>query len=153
MRAYLTAKLMWEPDMTDEEFDRHIDEFLKGYYGSAWEDIRSYYDFATESVEKRGECLHSMGGYPERLFVMKDYVLNEEELEALLTVRLQLAQRQERKSRRTTSDICDWVINLSSLRVIILRIMNLAAKRYRPNIRPSPRLCLTLCRLLNPIQV
>lgn len=83
LRAYLTAKLMWEPDMTDEEFDRHIDEFLKGYYGSAWEDIRSYYDFATESVEKRGECLHSMGGYPERLFVMKDYVLNEEELEAL----------------------------------------------------------------------
>ena len=83
LRAYLTAKLMWDPYMTEEEYDNHINEFLKGYYGSAWEDIREYFDFATETVIERGECLHSMGGYPERLFVMKEYVLNEDALEAL----------------------------------------------------------------------
>ena len=42
LRAYVTAKLMWDPYMSEEEFDRHVSEFLQGYYGEGWTHIRSY---------------------------------------------------------------------------------------------------------------
>ncbi len=42
LRAYLFGKLTWNPYMSDEEYNRHIDEFLEGYYGKGWRHIREY---------------------------------------------------------------------------------------------------------------
>jgi hypothetical protein len=42
LRAYLLAKLMMNPYMTNEEYYNHMDEFLAGYYGAGWENIRAY---------------------------------------------------------------------------------------------------------------
>ena len=44
LRAYLFAKLLWNPYMSDEEYNRHINEFLEGYYGKEWRNIREYLD-------------------------------------------------------------------------------------------------------------
>lgn len=44
LRAYLFGKLLWNPYMSEEEYDRHIDEFLEGYYGKGWRHIREYLD-------------------------------------------------------------------------------------------------------------
>jgi hypothetical protein len=33
---------MMNPYMTDEEYYNHMDEFLAGYYGAGWENIRAY---------------------------------------------------------------------------------------------------------------
>ena len=82
LRAYLTAKLMWNPAMTDEEYDDSINDFLLGYYGSAWREIRSYFDFAMESGDKRNMHFHE-NALALRLFRPMDYALHEEELEAL----------------------------------------------------------------------
>lgn len=53
LRAYLIAKLLMNPDMTAEEYDRHMTEFMQAYYGAGWENVRQYLDtftnFATES--------------------------------------------------------------------------------------------------------
>lgn len=35
---------MWNPDMTREEYERHMNEFLQYYYGDGWEYIRRYID-------------------------------------------------------------------------------------------------------------
>ncbi|MBQ6789038.1 MAG: DUF4838 domain-containing protein, partial [Clostridia bacterium] len=40
LRAYLLAKLLWDPYMSEEEYNAHIEKFMKGYYGEGWEDIR-----------------------------------------------------------------------------------------------------------------
>ncbi len=48
LRAYLLAKLMWNPYMTEEEYYRHMDEFLEAYYGEGWTYIRKYIDKTTE---------------------------------------------------------------------------------------------------------
>lgn len=48
LRAYLIAKLLWNPDMSREEYYRHMDEFLQDYYGAGWENIRAYIDKTTE---------------------------------------------------------------------------------------------------------
>ena len=44
LRAYLLAKLLWNPDMSEEEYQRHMNEFLQDYYGAGWEHIREFID-------------------------------------------------------------------------------------------------------------
>ncbi|MBO4422647.1 MAG: DUF4838 domain-containing protein [Clostridia bacterium] len=44
LRAYLLAKLLWDPDMSRERYFEYMDEFLQGYYGDGWTYIREYID-------------------------------------------------------------------------------------------------------------
>ena len=48
LRAYLISKLLQDPYMSEEEFNRHRDEFLKGYYGDGWENILAYLEWMLE---------------------------------------------------------------------------------------------------------
>ena len=52
LRAYLIAKLLWNPDMSEEEYNRHMNEFLEDYYGAGWQHIRAYIDMTTEAAAK-----------------------------------------------------------------------------------------------------
>jgi len=54
LKAYLCGKLLWNPYMSEEEYNRHINEFLCGYYGKGWENIRRYLDMELE--ETAGRC-------------------------------------------------------------------------------------------------
>ena len=54
LRVYLLAKLMMNPYMTEEEYSRHINDFLKGYYGAGWMNIRVYLDAVTAA--SLGNC-------------------------------------------------------------------------------------------------
>ena len=42
LRSYLLAKLLWDPDMTEDEYYAYMDEFLQYYYGAGWEKIKEY---------------------------------------------------------------------------------------------------------------
>ncbi len=44
LRSYLLAKLLWDPYMTEEEYQYHINDFLEGYYGAGWETVRRVID-------------------------------------------------------------------------------------------------------------
>lgn len=44
LRAYLLAKLMMDPYMSEREYSAHMDEFLQAYYGEGWQYIRAYID-------------------------------------------------------------------------------------------------------------
>ncbi len=44
LRTYLLARLMWEPYMSEEEYQRHIDLFLSAYYGKGAPAIRRCFD-------------------------------------------------------------------------------------------------------------
>lgn len=44
LRIYLLSKLYWDPYMSDEEFEYHINDFLQGFYGEGWEHIRAFID-------------------------------------------------------------------------------------------------------------
>ena len=46
LRAYLLAKLMWNPYMSEEEYNQHMNEFLQAYYGAGWIYIRQYIQFS-----------------------------------------------------------------------------------------------------------
>lgn len=50
LRAYLLAKLLWNPDMSREEYYGYMDDFLQGYYGDGWQYIREYIDKICEGA-------------------------------------------------------------------------------------------------------
>ena len=50
LRAYIMAKILWNPYMTEEEYWGHIDDFLRGMYGRGWKNIREYLDLAQSLV-------------------------------------------------------------------------------------------------------
>ena len=54
VRAYLLAKLMWDPYMDEETYYRHMDEFLEAYYGAGWQNIRKFIDKTTELAANGG---------------------------------------------------------------------------------------------------
>ncbi|MBE6598891.1 MAG: DUF4838 domain-containing protein [Ruminococcaceae bacterium] len=60
LKAYLLGKLLWNPYMSEEEYDTHINEFLRAYYGKGWESIRRYIDMEHELT---AEC--EMGCWAE----------------------------------------------------------------------------------------
>ena len=51
LRAYLLAKMMWDPDMSRERYYEYMDDFLEGYYGDGWRYIREYIDRTTEKAK------------------------------------------------------------------------------------------------------
>ncbi|MBR6740316.1 MAG: DUF4838 domain-containing protein, partial [Clostridia bacterium] len=57
LKAYVLAKLLWDPYMTKEEFDYHVADFLEGYYGPGWEITKEVLDLAAEGLEKQGAHL------------------------------------------------------------------------------------------------
>ena len=58
LRAYLLAKLMWNPYMSQEEYDRHMNEFLAAYYGAGWVYIRQFIDKTTQLVANAESCIN-----------------------------------------------------------------------------------------------
>ena len=53
LRAYLYAKLLWDPYMSLDEYNSLIDEFMQDYYGDGWEYVRSAFDLIHEASADR----------------------------------------------------------------------------------------------------
>lgn len=47
LRGYLLAKLMWDPMMSEIEYQLHMNEFLEAYYGAGWRYIKAYIELLT----------------------------------------------------------------------------------------------------------
>ncbi|MBQ7642477.1 MAG: DUF4838 domain-containing protein [Clostridia bacterium] len=52
LKTYLLSKLMWKPDMQENEFNGLIDGFLAAYYGKSGEYIRKYISLYENSIRK-----------------------------------------------------------------------------------------------------
>ncbi len=59
LKAYLLAKLMWNPDL---DVNAVIDDFLSGYYGDASKFIREYADLLHDNMARSGSKLLIFGG-------------------------------------------------------------------------------------------
>ena len=82
LRAYLIGKLLWDPTMSEETYQGHIDEFLEGYFGPGWREIRRYIDLEHELTAHRCiRCFETvdiapMVEVPENA-VIQEYVRSE----------------------------------------------------------------------------
>ena len=91
LRAYLLAKLMWNPYMSDEEYYTAMDEFLEAYYGKGWKHIRKFIDKTTElaanggfAINREDEsegapvCGQGIYGHPFTAITRQEYLDHEE---------------------------------------------------------------------------
>ncbi len=60
LRAYIIAKLLWNPNA---DVNAIMDDFLNGYYGAAGKHIRKYVDTMHDALEESGDNL-DIYGYP-----------------------------------------------------------------------------------------
>ncbi len=80
LRAYLLAKLMWNPYMSEEEYYTHMDEFLKAYYGAGWVYIRQFIDKTTELASNANSCIN-IYEEPLQSITKEEYLDNEKDFE------------------------------------------------------------------------
>jgi hypothetical protein len=45
---------MWNPYMSEEEYNRHMNEFLEAYYGAGWASVREYIDVTSRLAANGG---------------------------------------------------------------------------------------------------
>ena len=95
LRLYMISKVLWDPYMTEEEYQYHINDFLEGVYGKGWTYIREYFDMLHEQASDRcfetfadieeiidfGEkiTVNDSNAYPEELTA--DMILNYENVD------------------------------------------------------------------------
>jgi len=53
--AYILCKLMWDPYMSEEEYDRHIKLYMEGLYGEGWELV---YDAMNKWLDRHTVCFN-----------------------------------------------------------------------------------------------
>ena len=93
LRSYLLSRLLWDADMTREEYLTAMDEFLQAYYGAGWQYIRQYIDKmgSTEDTDHEAypSYLQMLGRTTEKksTFVLDCITLWEQALEAADTER------------------------------------------------------------------
>ncbi len=87
LKAYLTAKLLWDPDYDEE---RAVDEFLAGYYGDAAGMMREYLDMLRAEV--KGQDYHSLHVKPFEPSRCPPYLTSQ--VMARATSLLERAERQ-----------------------------------------------------------
>ena len=79
MRFDLYAKLLQYPNMTEEEYQTHINEFIDAYYGAAAPYMKEYLEFTQRIADEHDQCY---GGYssPEQMWGEKDFRNNADYL-------------------------------------------------------------------------
>ncbi len=67
LSSYLSAELLWDPFMTDEEYDALIEEFCRIFYGDGYELIVEYTKQMEEAGNRNG-CWSALNGAPFTIY-------------------------------------------------------------------------------------
>ncbi|MBR6918180.1 MAG: DUF4838 domain-containing protein [Clostridia bacterium] len=54
MRVYLACKTLWDPGMSEEEYQAHMDEYLRIVFGDGWENVRQYLYMSNHAADING---------------------------------------------------------------------------------------------------
>ncbi|MBR6650278.1 MAG: DUF4838 domain-containing protein [Clostridia bacterium] len=77
LNAYLISEMMWDKDITEEEYKDLIKEYLAFYYGPGWENIYTYLEMLEEAGNDMGcymtEFSHPMEMYSAEYFAEHYY--------------------------------------------------------------------------------
>jgi Alpha-glucuronidase len=111
LRAYVLAKLLWNPD-TDVQ--RHINDFLHGYYGRAAGAIRAYMELLHRQVREKGYHAHIFEP-PTVPHLNNDEFLDG--AERLFDEAERLAESEEIRFRVQVARLPVWYVKLATNRV------------------------------------
>ncbi|MEI2724233.1 MAG: DUF4838 domain-containing protein [Verrucomicrobiota bacterium] len=110
LRAYVLAKLLWNPD-TDVQ--KHITEFVNAYYGKAAPKIIAYLDTIHRPVREQGKHIHIFDK-PTSAYLSED-VMNAGE--KILDEAEQLAENDGVRFRVQVARLPVWYVKIATKRV------------------------------------
>lgn len=128
LRAYVLAKLLWNPETNVEQ---HIKEFMYCYYGKAAEPIYSYLKLLHSQVKDKNVHVHIYD--PPTMPYLNDEFL--EKAEKLFDEAEKLAESEEIKLRVQVARLPIWYVKLATNRVtgearkeLVKRFINIAKR-------------------------
>ena len=110
LRAYVLAKLLWNPDT---DVPKHIHEFVNAYYGKAAPKILAYLDITHRPVREQGKHIHIFDK-PISTYLTEE-VLNASE--KTLDEAEQLAENDEIRFRVQVARLPVWYVKIAANRV------------------------------------
>jgi len=110
LRAYVLAKLLWNPDV---DVRKIIGEFLNGYYGRAGPIIQTYIEMLHRKVKVKNVHVHIFD--PPTLPYLDDEFL--EEAEKLFDKAEEVAENEEIRLRVQVARLPIWYVKIATKRV------------------------------------
>ncbi|MBE6715099.1 MAG: DUF4838 domain-containing protein [Ruminococcaceae bacterium] len=114
LKAYICSKMMWEPDMSYEQYNEYIKEYLYLYYGDGYEELFEYIQMQTEAGDQCGTCWVNNFDRPGDMYSYEYLAENYEYMRALLTTALEKAKNPEQARRVETLIMCCDFMGLSA---------------------------------------
>ncbi len=140
LRAYLLAKLLWNPDT---DLKRHAEEFRLAYFGKAAEKLRAYHELLHRSVREKG--LHAHIYDSPKVAYLADEIMDESE--RLLDEAAQLSENETVRVRVEVARLPVWYVKIARNRVtgeartaLLKRFLEVARKAGISNISESTTL-------------
>lgn len=113
LKAYLSTRMMWNPDMSLEDYIGHIKEYLYMYFGDGYEKLYELVMMLDESGDKCGTCFISNFDAPGDMYSIDYMCKNYEYMRSLITDALKMADRSEYRARIETMLSCFDFLGLS----------------------------------------
>lgn len=116
LRCYLLSKLLWDPYMSEEEYDALIDEFFMIMYGGGYKELHEYMDIMTEAAT-RANPSHFLGNLnsPVQTVLYAYIARNFEHMIELFDRAEALTETQEQKDRLYIMKTGFWMQGLTAV--------------------------------------
>ncbi len=109
LRGYLASKMMWNPFMSEEEFNAILNEYLFIYYGAGWEDVRVFLEMTDYASDING-CWTNNFDRPWNMYNEEYFLENYHTLHGLLESARDKAETYAQKERvRLLTFHCDFL--------------------------------------------
>ncbi len=140
LRAYVLAKLLWDPK-TDVQ--RHVTEFLEAYYGKAASHIRAYLDCVERPVRNAQTHAHIFDS-PKAAYLNDNFIASANEI---LEQAQQAAEDEKIQFRVQVARLPVWYVQLATNRVtgeartkLLQQFLEIARKAHISNINEGQSL-------------
>ncbi len=98
LRGYMASKMMWNPFMSEEEYNAHFNEFLMIYYGAGWEYVREYIEMSDHAADLNG-CWTNNFDRPWNMYNEEYFCENYHTMRQLLDSAYEAETDPEKKER------------------------------------------------------
>ena len=112
MKAYLSSRVIADPDMTEEEFIAHVKEYLYMYYGDGSKELYDFILMQNEAGDRAG-CFINNYDRPRQMYDFAYIDEHYEEMRALLVTALEKARTDAQRERLETMIACFDFLGLS----------------------------------------
>ena len=82
LNAFLLSEMMWDKDITEEEYEALMAEYLEHYYGPGWKNIYDYLVMLEEAGSTMG-CYVTEYNHPMEMYSKEYFAEHYEEMKAL----------------------------------------------------------------------